>query len=535
MTARHAGAMAPLFSLRSSKSWGIGDIADVPVFAAWLSAAGFDRLMLLPIGTVGGGETSPYAAASTMAIDPIYIALRAVPDFIYAGGIDALSAHARAALATADRSAAIRYDAVRVAKREALSIAFAQFADDEWAQLSTRGAALAAYIARERWWLDDYALFMAITDAIADGGSWRQWPEPIRRRDPKAIDEVRRQLSREVLRHQYLQWIADSQWQAARTEAAGLGVALMGDLPFVARTDSADVWARPDEFFLDVSAGVPPDAFSDTGQDWGLPTYHWAAIAATDYAWMRQRARRMADLFDAIRIDHLVGLYRTFGRPPDGEPFFNPEGEAAQTLQGEMLLGIFRDTGAALVAEDLGTVPDFVRISLARAGVPGSKILRWERHYDRPGHPFIEPGQYPAASAAMTGTHDTEPMAAWWDALGLADRTALIATESCRSRGLDDPLMSWTDRLRDALLGAAFHSASADVFFPIQDLFGWRDRINTPGTVGAQNWTWMLPWPVDRWRELPETLARAEELRALAVASRRAADTTSQERITMKP
>ena len=521
MTPRHAGAMAPLFSLRSSKSWGIGDIADLPLFAPWLSAAGFDRLMLLPINTVGDGETSPYAAASTMAIDPIYIALRAVPDFVYAGGVDALSADARVALAIADRSSAIRYDAVRRAKREALSIAFAQFADDEWAQLTTRGAALAAYIARERWWLDDYALFMAIADATL-ATSWRQWPEAIRQRDPKALDELRRQLSREVLRHQYLQWIADSQWQAARAETAALGVALMGDLPFVARTDSADVWARSDEFFLDVSAGVPPDAFSDTGQDWGLPTYHWAAIAATDYAWMRQRARRMADLFDGICIDHLVGLYRTFGRPSEGEPFFNPDTEAAQTSQGEILLGIFRDTGAALVAEDLGTVPDFVRHSLARAGVPGSKVLRWERHYDRPGQPFIEPTHYPPSSAAMTGTHDTEPMATWWDTLGLADRAQVLALDACSTRGLDDPLMSWTDGLRDALIGATFQSASADIFLPIQDLFSWRDRINTPGTVGAHNWTWTLPWAVDRWLELPEPCARAAELKAMAAARRRA-------------
>jgi 4-alpha-glucanotransferase len=367
---------------------------------------------------------------------------------------------------------------------------------------------------------------MAVTDA-SSAASWQQWPEPVRRRDPKVLDDLRRQLSREVLRHQYLQWIADLQWQAARAEVAALGVALMGDLPFVARTDSADVWARPGEFLLDVSAGVPPDAFSATGQDWGLPTYHWAAIAATDYAWMRQRARRMADLFDGIRIDHLVGLYRTYGRPANGEPFFNPEGEAAQTAQGEMLLGIFRDTGAALVAEDLGTVPDFVRLSLARAGVPGSKVIRWERHYDVPGQPFIDPAHYPVSSAAMTGTHDTEPMAAWWDALGLADRAQVLALDACRAYGLEDPLTSWTDRLRDALVAAAFHSASADIFLPIQDLFGWRDRINTPGTVTSHNWTWTVPWVVDRWTELAEPIARAETLRALAVASRRAVETMS--------
>jgi 4-alpha-glucanotransferase len=134
---------------------------------------------------------------------------------------------------------------------------------------------------------------------------------------------------------------------------------------------SPDVWVRPDEFMLDVSLGVPPDAFSATGQDWGHPTYRWDRIAATGFSWIRNRARRMAALYDGYRVDHLVGLYRTFGRPPVGEPFFNPFDEPTQIAQGETILRMLAETGAAIIAEDLGVVPDFVRASLSRLGVPG--------------------------------------------------------------------------------------------------------------------------------------------------------------------
>ncbi len=270
---------------------------------------------------------------------------------------------------------------MRRAKIEALDLAFASFLRDEWQVMTARAAALAAYIARERWWLDDYALFQAIAGA-AGTGDWPAWPPPVRDREPRALDEARRHFAREVLRQQYLQWIAETQWHTARAAARARGVRIVGDLPFVVATDSADVWARRGEFMIDVSAGVPPDAFSDTGQDWALPTYRWDVIAGTNFSWMRQRARRMAALYDSVRIDHLVGFYRTFGRTSAGHAFFNPADEPTQTWQGEQILRIFLESGAEVLAEDLGTVPDFVRASMARLGVPGCKVLRWERHYD---------------------------------------------------------------------------------------------------------------------------------------------------------
>jgi 4-alpha-glucanotransferase len=493
--------MLPLFSAASTRSWGIGELADLVPLSSWLASAGFDRLMILPIGVVAAGDTSPYSAQSGMAIDPHYIGLMELPDFANAGGVSALSESAQQDLAAARISGKIDYARVHRAKTEALGRAFDRFYREEWAQLTTRAADLAAYISRERWWLDDWATYAAIGGATGSM-DWREWPTPLRDRDRAAIEDARRQLARDVLRHQYLQWIAESQWQAAREGARTNGVTVIGDMPFMVSAASPDVWVRPEEVMLDVSLGVPPDAFSATGQDWGLPTYRWDRIAQTGYTWIRQRARRMAALYGGYRVDHLVGWFRTYGKPPGGDAFFNPSDEPAQVAQGEAILRILIDSGAAIIAEDLGVVPPFVRHALARMNVPGCKVMRWERDWHAPGHPFTDPAGYPPLSAAMTGTHDTETLAEWWSIEG-------------------DPGRPWNDAIRDALLVAAYESGSNDLFLPAQDVFGWTDRINVPATIGDHNWTWRLRWSVDRLEETPEARERAEFCRTLATASRR--------------
>jgi 4-alpha-glucanotransferase len=138
---------------------------------------------------------------------------------------------------------------------------------------------------------------------------------------------------------------------------------VLGDLPFMISGNSDDVWRWQEQFDLRPPSGAPPDAFAADGQDWGLPPWRWEVMAASDFAWMRQRARRMANLFAGFRLDHLVGLYRAWVRPldPSRPPFFNPADEATQLTLGESLVRIFTGTGAEIIAEDLGTVPPFVR------------------------------------------------------------------------------------------------------------------------------------------------------------------------------
>jgi 4-alpha-glucanotransferase len=294
-------------------------------------------------------------------------------------------------------------------------------------------------------------------------------------------------------------------------------------MPFVPRRESPEVWARAGEFLPGVSAGVPPDAFSESGQDWGLPTYNWDVIAATGYAWLGKRAERMASLFGSVRVDHVIGLFRTYGRPPEGPAFFTPGGEAEQRRQGEAILEVFRSRGLDLIAEDLGSIPDFVRASLSACGVPGCRVIRWERDWHAPGQPFLDPLSYPAASAAMTGTHDTEPMAVWWEELRTEDRAALFALDAFAERGFTDASEPWSDRLRDALIEVAYGAGSDRLFMPMQDLFGWRDRINTPATVSADNWTWCVPWLVDEMGGVEIARERAAFLERLARRTGRAA------------
>jgi 4-alpha-glucanotransferase len=305
-------------------------------------------------------------------------------------------------------------------------------------------------------------------------------------------------------------------------------VSLLGDLPFMVDGDSADVWAHADVFRLDASVGAPPDAFSEAGQNWGLPVYRWDVMAEGDYAWLRDRARRSAALYDGYRIDHLVGFYRTYVFPRDGSPsFFTPEDEADQLALGETVLQIFADAGARIVAEDLGTIPDFVRESLVRLEIPGYKVLRWERDWEEDGQPFRDPADYPPVSLATTGTHDTETMAAWWDGLDPDERQEVIEApgviERLNARGLDADAAAreYTPAIRDALLSLLYQSGSDFLLLPIQDVFGWRDRINMPASLGEHNWTWKLPWPADTLGRQREAAARARALRAWADESDR--------------
>ncbi len=513
---RHAGVIAPLFSIPSASSWGIGEIADLPVLARWLEAAGLDFVQLLPINEMQGGQSSPYSALSAMAIDPIFLAIERLDDFRDAGGFEALSAEGRSRVADLRRSTRVEYESVRVAKREALQIAFDRFTRND-ASDSARVRAFEAFVEREAWWLDTYALFRALHDEH-DGRYWREWDHGLRDRHPAAMDDARARLASRVRYFQYLQWLASEQWRDARAACGPVG--LFGDFPFMVNGHSADVWARQGEFHLDASVGVPPAPESPDGQDWGLPAYRWDVVSPGGYEWLAQRTRRCAELFDAFRVDHLVGFYRTFIRAREGASGFSPPDEASQTAQGEALMSLFRSHGSCIIAEDLGVVPDFVRASQTRTQVPGLKVLRWEREWEQHGRPFRDPRRYAACSVAISGTHDTESMAEWWNAADVDERRAVLPILGDAGHGIspDDP---FSERVRDALLAALFHAGSDFALIALPDLFGWRDRINTPASVNDENWTWRLPWPVESLTSTPEGTDRAAFLRRLSASAHR--------------
>ena len=247
-----------------------------------------------------------------------------------------------------------------------------------------------------------------------------------------------------------------------------------------------------------------------------MPLYRWDVIEAEHFRWLRERVRRNADLFDGYRIDHLVGFYRTYAWPTDGsKPFFTPAEEHAQTHLGERLMAVFREAGSTIVAEDLGIVPDFVRESLARLKLPGYKVFRWEREWHQEGQPFKDPIGYPACAVATSGTHDTEPLAEWLQSAPAEERRQLLAVPSV-ARYLKDSTPPF-----DALLRSLLDAGSAIAIIPLQDVFGWTDRINTPALVSDENWTWRVRWQVDRLDDIEEAQERTKALAEWTRASGR--------------
>ncbi len=520
MSRRRSGLLIPLFACPRSSSWGIGDISDIGPMTAWLRGAGQCVLQLLPLNEMARGQQSPYSAMSAMAIDPIYLDVAAVPEFAALGGEASLTPEERERLAAVRSRRTVDYTTVRALKQAALGRAFERFLID-WKANGPRARQLRAFITAQDWWLPDYALYHAIHDHEAHR-PWTEWPREWQWREARALDDARTTFARHVLFYQYLQWLADDQWRAARAEARANGVALFGDLPFMVDGDSADVWAHQDEFRLDRSVGVPPDAFSATGQDWGMPAYRWDRIAALDFKWLRQRAERSAALFDGYRVDHLVGFYRTYSRPKSGGPAtFEPAEQEAQLALGEQTMAVFRGPGAEIVAEDLGIVPDFVRESLARLRAPGFKIFRWERDWDHDGQPFRDPADYPAVSVAASGTHDTEPMRIWWEGASHEERQRVADLPSARALAIDFTSPEFSPALRDGLIEILFASRSELLLLPVADVFGWSARINEPGTVTPDNWTLRLPWAVDDLDAEPDARARQQQLRTWTTQHRR--------------
>ena len=485
---RQSGIAVPLFSLVSDHGWGIGEFGDLAPFANWMQEAGQSVIQILPIHEMPPIESSPYSAMTATALDPIYLSLDLVEDFTALGGELSMEGADRAEVARLRALPRIDYAAIRRLKDKYLRRCFDRFVNLEVSRGTPRALRFDQFCATQAWWLDEYTLFRAL-HAMHGEADWTRWPEALARADADAIVSARRSVQLEVTYRAYLQWLATVQWAEARRKA--WPVRVFGDLPFMISADSPDVWARQNEFRFDATIGVPPDAFSETGQDWGLPPWRAAVMRETGFRWMRNRARRYSALYDGYRIDHLVGLYRMYVRPIDKATpaFFDPADEREQLHLGQTLVQVLRgqDENIEIFAEDLGSIPPFVRESMTKLKLPGLKVLRWERHWDQDGQPPIDPATFPPRSVATTGTHDIEPLAATPE--------------------------GQTDEQRADVLQSLLSAQSQLTLIPVQDVFGWTDRINTPAVVDDVNWTWKLPWPVDAWLQEEEPLARADRLK----------------------
>ena len=514
MLQRSAGILIPLFSLRTADDLGRGEIMQMRAMIDFALTLGHRVIQLLPLDETAPSEASPYAALTLYALDPLYISTSELSGI----GKTAMRRARKEAGDPARRIPRERYVAL---KRILLERAFEAFAARGRAR---DRRALDAFIQENSYWIHDYALFRALKDHF-DFRSWDQWPADLAHRDQGALASARIELAQSVHKYSYFQYLAHQQWQQVRDYARERGVYIGGDLAFSPGRDSDAVWTHQSDFDLARTIGTPPDAFSPTGQRWGLPMPNWAGMRAEGFQLWRSRARHARTLYDLVRIDHVVGLFRTFSfgadDPVTAPGHFTPEIEDEQRAQGEAVLTAIKEEAGdmQLIAEDLGTVPPWVRKSLAALGIPGYKVMQWERDWDAPGQPFTNPAAYPELSLATTGTHDTEALTLWWREQTVEERARLVKALELDGRvNVRAPLGM---PVLNEVLRALYAAPSIITVLPIQDLFGWCARINLPGTVSESNWTYRLPIPLERMATSHAIQSRAHDLREIASSSKR--------------
>jgi 4-alpha-glucanotransferase len=452
--------------------YGIGDLGSSAFrFIDWLAQAGCRLWQVLPLGPTGYGD-SPYQCFSAFAGNPYLISpeyllrddllhpddLRQIPDFP-TGRVD--------------------FGRIIPWKLNLLERAYLRFE----AGGDAHQHAFDRFCAEHVNWLPDYALFMAIKEANS-GGPWSEWPEPLRKRDPEALSEASRKHAHAVRRYSFYQFVFYRQWAQLRSFAHERDIRIIGDIPIFVAYDSADVWARPEYFYLDkegqptVVAGVPPDYFSKTGQLWGNPLYRWDRLKQEDYGWWLDRLRATLGLVDFVRLDHFRG-FAGYWEIPAG----NPTAETGRWVSGpgaDFFLRVQDELGdLPIIAEDLGEITPDVSELRDQFNLPGMKILQFA--FSGPDNPFL-PHNYPGNCVAYTGTHDNDTSKGWFDS----------APENEREFSLRYLGTNPDDFTRD-LIHAAWSSVAKFAVAPMQDFLnlGPEGRMNYPGRMGG-NWTWRM-------------------------------------------
>jgi 4-alpha-glucanotransferase len=469
--------------------FGVGDLGPEAFrFVDFLADGAQTLWQMLPLGPTGYGY-SPYAARSAFAGNSLLISPERLVE-------DGLLEQSEIDDASGESGAAVDFGTAETAKRSLLERAVARLL--EMPALRTE---LDAFREAHRAWLDDFALFTALGE-IAGGTAWPEWSPGLRSRNRRAMERARVEHRPAVAYHAAVQFLFWRQWDALRQYANEHGVRIVGDVPIFVALDSADVWANPQNFWLDkegqptVVAGVPPDAFSETGQRWGNPLYRWDALEQADYGWWIERFRAALDTFDVIRIDHFRGFAGYWEIPASEETAVNGRWV---TGPGERL---FAAAGRALgelpiVVEDLGEITEDVLELRDQLGYPGMKVLQFA--FDSgPTNPYL-PHNHVANAIVYTGTHDNDTTVGWWETVG--DQTRHYLRQYLSVEGSD---IGWD------LIRAAYRSVADLAIVPVQDVLGLGSdaRMNFPGRSDG-NWAWRL---------LPGQLTdeHAEHLRDLA-------------------
>lgn len=475
---RNSGVLLSVTSLPSKYGIGCFDKAAYD-FVDWLEKSGQRYWQILPLGSTShaGAFDSPYQAYSAFAGNPYFISL----DALVEEGV--LTAEECEQTAFGTDPSRVNYDLLFANRMSLLRKAY------ERSQIH-KNAAFRAFCQENFWWLDDYALFMAVKEFFG-GAGWTQWPEDIRMHYGFALDYYREKLYFDVEFHKYLQFKFYEQWSALKKYANDKDILIVGDIPIYVSPDGSDVWAQPEMFELDENnmptriAGCPPDSFNADGQVWGNPLYRWDYHRATGYHWWITRMWYSYKLYDMVRIDHFRGFDEYYSIPYGSESAVTGHWEKGPGIDlfrcAEQNLGWHE-----IIAEDLGYMTDSVRQLVKESGFPGMKVLEFAfDSRDSGSASDYLPHNYTENCVAYTGTHDNETITGWFDSISEAER------EMARNYLCD--YSTKKKNLYKSFIGLVMRSKAQTCIIPMQDYLGLDNkfRMNKPSTVGC-NWRWRV-------------------------------------------
>lgn len=472
---------------------GIGDLgAAAYEFLDFLASARQGLWQVLPLNPPANGN-APYSSTSAFAGNPLLISLARLAEhgWIEPSRLSALP----------DAVGPIDYDQVQVQKLPLLNAAAEKFLQSAGGGAKSR---FEHFCDENTWWLEDFVLYDSLRDRYAKQ-SWKHWPPELARREPKALKAARAELASEMAIRRVIQFFFYEQWRALRFRCAQKSVRLVGDIAIFVDYDSADVWANRDLFRLkedlepEVVSGVPPDAYSATGQRWGNPLYNWDAMRSSGYKWWVQRLRWATQTCDYIRLDHFRGFAQFWEIPAGDETAMNgrwvdgPRDDLFNKLRQEL-------GGLPFFAEDLGYITPDVHALRDSHQIPGMAVLQFG--FGNPGAHVYLPHRLSADRVFYTGTHDNDTTLGWWKS-GATDY---------ERRAAEAYLGRCEDGINWAFIRAVQASVASLSVVPLQDVLGLGSeaRLNTPSTpTGNYHWRYL---PGSLTRDLAERLASLAEL-----------------------
>ena len=472
LTKRSSGILMHPTSLPSRG--GIGDLGPAAYeFVDWLAAAKQTLWQILPFGPAGYGN-SPYSCTSAFAGNVLMISLERLADRGY------LEKEKLATIPDADGP--VDFDSVRAHKLPLLRDAAHRFLKYAPGDLRVK---FDSFREAHQKWLDDYALFAGLREYFGDK-EWTSWPPELIHRKDDAMKTWRTKLKDAIDVECFLQFAFFEQWKALRTYCSDRGIRIIGDVAIFVSYDSADVWTHPDIFRLkpdlscEVVAGVPPDAFSATGQRWGNPLYNWEALKERGYDWWVDRMRWSLANCDIVRLDHFRGFEACWEIPADEPTAVNghwtpgPNADLFKTLKSEL-------EDLPFIAEDLGYITKEVRELRKQLNIPGMKVMQFG-FGDKGAHIYL-PHMFAPDCVVYTGTHDNDTTVGWWKSIARAEEKAW----ALQYLGKVDDGVEW------AFIRAAYASVAVLAVIPVQDVLGLDSdaRMNIPSKPGG-NWTWRL-------------------------------------------